>query len=107
MKKYVVIICTVICMLIASGCESSINKTDNKPVPSEFIIKNSVVPEMDKPFGKIKNVEATADKTSQTINYKDIRAVWISYIDLAPMLTGKSEREFTQAFQTACRNDVV
>ena len=104
MKKYVVIICTVICMLIGSGCESSINKTDNKPVSSEFIIKNSVVPEMDKPFGKFKNVEATADKTSQTINYKDIRAVWISYIDLAPMLTGKSEREFTQAFQTACRN---
>ena len=40
----------------------------------------------------------------QPINYEVQKAIWISYIDLAPMLTGKTESEFEKNFDEACEN---
>lgn len=38
------------------------------------------------------------------LNFSEQKAVWISYIDLADMLTGKTKEEFQQNFETACKN---
>ena len=38
------------------------------------------------------------------LNYDEQKGVWISYIDLAPMLTGKTEKDFKNAFLQACEN---
>lgn len=43
-------------------------------------------------------------ETSHKLNYTVQKAIWISYIDLADMLTGKSAEEFRENFSQACEN---
>lgn len=43
-------------------------------------------------------------ETSHKLNYTVQKAIWISYIDLADMLTGKSAEEFRVNFSQACEN---
>lgn len=43
-------------------------------------------------------------ETSHKLNYTVQKAIWISYIDLADMLTGKSCEEFRENFSQACDN---
>ena len=38
------------------------------------------------------------------VNYDIQKGIWISYIDLEPMLTGKTEDEFRKNFEQACKN---
>ncbi len=38
------------------------------------------------------------------LNYDEQKSVWISYIDLDPMITGKAKDEFKSAFSQACEN---
>lgn len=40
----------------------------------------------------------------KVIYYEEIRGVWISYLDLEPMLKGKSEKEFKESFSSALDN---
>ncbi len=40
----------------------------------------------------------------KVINYEEIRGVWISYLDLAPMLKGKSEKAFKENISSALDN---
>jgi uncharacterized lipoprotein YddW (UPF0748 family) len=40
----------------------------------------------------------------EPLNYDNVRGIWISYIDLAQMLTGKSEEDFRENFEQACEN---
>lgn len=46
----------------------------------------------------------TDAETSHKLNYTVPKAIWISYIDLADMLTGKSTEEFRENFSQACDN---
>ena len=39
-----------------------------------------------------------------TINHKTVKAVWISYIDFADILTGKTEKQFRTNFENVCKN---
>lgn len=48
----------------------------------------------------IKDLINKEDKKHVVID-GEIRGIWLSYIDLAPMLTGKSEEEFTQNIEGA------
>lgn len=48
----------------------------------------------------IKDLINKEDKKHVAID-GEIRGIWLSYIDLAPMLTGKSEEEFTQNIEGA------
>lgn len=41
---------------------------------------------------------------TKKINYKTMKAVWISYIDYASILTGKTENQFKSNFETVCKN---
>lgn len=47
-----------------------------------------------------KDIISTEEKKHVTIQ-GEIRGIWLSYIDLAPMLTGKTEKEFTNNIQGA------
>lgn len=38
------------------------------------------------------------------VHYSTVKAVWISYIDYADILTGKTESEFRSRFETVCKN---
>ena len=41
--------------------------------------------------------------SSKVLKYDDVKAVWLSYIDISPMLTGKTEQQFKSAFTDACK----
>lgn len=54
---------------------------------------------------------SSAQSGGQTIsgsklNYKTVKAVWISYIDFASILTGKTEKQFKTNFEKVCKNCV-
>lgn len=39
-----------------------------------------------------------------TLNYDAQKGIWLSYIDLAPMLSAETAREFEESFEDACEN---
>jgi len=47
---------------------------------------------------------STSSSNTAVINKNTVKAVWISYIDLASILTNKSESAFRQNFETVCKN---
>lgn len=51
--------------------------------------------------------QPTGSNSYSALNYKEVRGVWISYIELASMLTGKTESQFTSTIRqvfTNCAN---
>lgn len=54
---------------------------------------------------------STTQSSGQTvstskINYKTVKAIWISYIDFSSILTGKTENQFRSNFKKVCQNSV-
>ncbi len=49
---------------------------------------------------------APTTSASPTVNYDTMKAVWISYIDFAEILTGKTEAQFRSNFKKVCQNSV-
>lgn len=98
MKKIISVL-MFICLL-CSCSQQKITQTDLQtvsPVPQSIGIVNA-----DK---QSENVGRTPSANEYTpLNFETQKAVWISYIDLAPMLTGKSEKEFRHDFEQACEN---
>lgn len=100
MKKYYKIFLIVVCLMF---CSCTLNKpqvTDNNVLSDvDFSFRSSAVPVIN----EIKDTRESSN-ARKVIRYNDLRAVWLSYIDLAPMLTGKSEQEFSTSFDNACKN---
>ena len=51
--------------------------------------------------------QPTGSNSYTALNYKEVRGVWISYIELSSMLTGKTESQFTSTIRqvfTNCAN---
>lgn len=91
MKK---ILTLLICFLTLCSCGGEVNSQRDRLVTME---KASVIP--------VSGEETSADvETSHKLNYTVQKAIWISYIDLADMLTGKSAEEFRENFSQACEN---
>ncbi len=44
--------------------------------------------------------------SNTTVNYDTVKAVWISYIDFASIMTNKTESAFRANFETVCKNAV-
>ncbi len=42
--------------------------------------------------------------SNKTVNYDTVKAVWISYIDFASIMTNKSESAFRSNFEKVCKN---
>ena len=91
MKK---ILTLLICFLTLCSCGGEVNSQRDRLVTME---KASVIPVCGE-----KNY--TDEETSHKLNYTVQKAIWISYIDLADMLTGKSCEEFRENFSQACDN---
>lgn len=91
MKK---ILTLLICFLTLCSCGGEVNSQRDRLVTME---KASVIP-----VSGEKNY--TDVETSHKLNYTVQKAIWISYIDLADMLTGKSAEEFRVNFSQACEN---
>lgn len=55
-------------------------------------------------------VNEKTDKTTEhtekyePVNYDDQKAIWFSYIDVAPLISGKNENEFKSNFEQVCKN---
>ena len=91
MKKILILL---ICFLTLCSCGGEVNSQRDRLVTME---KASVIPVCGE-----KNY--TDVETSHKLNYTVQKAIWISYIDLADMLTGKSAEEFRVNFSQACEN---
>ena len=89
MKK---ILALLMCFVTLCSCGGEVNSQRDRLVTME---KASVIP--------VSGEETSADvETSHKLNYTVQKAIWISYIDLADMLTGKSAEEFRENFSQAC-----
>ena len=91
MKKILILL---ICFLTLCSCGGEVNSQRDRLVTME---KASVIPVCGE-----KNY--TDVETSHKLNYTVQKAIWISYIDLADMRTGKSAEEFRANFSQACEN---
>ncbi len=69
------------------------------PQKAPKLVRSSPVP-----GSIINNISTDKENSSEKytpINYDEQKAVWISYIDLQPMLLNKSEQQFTDNISTA------
>lgn len=81
--------------------------TDVSTLPSEI---DATVPPIAKPQTTVKEettpqeqipvVPQTGTNGYNALNYKEVRGVWISYIELFSILTGKSETQFTSSIRS-------
>lgn len=79
-------------------------------VGTSSVTTNSEVLSTKEPNSSVSSSVSTSSKPSEnadtTVNYKTMKAVWISYIDLANILTGKTEAQFKTNFKRVCQNSV-
>ncbi|MDE6149267.1 MAG: family 10 glycosylhydrolase [Ruminococcus sp.] len=93
-------ICIILLLLFCSSCASTngmpvIHQSSPMPLNGEINLKNT----LDKQDEKTDVKRNT--NTYTPLNYQEQNAVWISYIDLQPMILGKSENEFEKNISTA------
>lgn len=65
------------------------------------------ITEIRRPSPQPTNYEYTApipERGYTPLNYEEQKGMWLSYIDLAPMLSAKYPNEFETRFEEACRN---
>ncbi|MBQ9937433.1 MAG: family 10 glycosylhydrolase [Oscillospiraceae bacterium] len=83
---------------------SSKNKVSSKDKTSSKISSvSSVKPSSNNSSNKTLSQTQSSASTSK-INYDTMKAVWISYIDFADILTNKTESQFKTAFDKAMKN---
>ena len=86
----------IMCCALFSSCIHE-NNENSSLERTQKMQRNSVIPVFSK------NTQP-CHKMYKPINYDIQKAVWISYIDLCPSLTGKSESEFRYNFKKMCSN---
>lgn len=95
------ILSVIMAMTLFSSCMYSGAKIENTVDPSIERLKqlksSSVICVSEEIGGR----QETA-KTSSRLNYDETKAVWLSYIDLAPMLENVKEEDFAAEFEAAC-----
>ncbi len=91
---------------------SSSDKSSSSKKPSSSVITTSSVPSASQNSSEqTTTAPPTSSTTSssngdKTVNYDTVKAVWISYIDFADILTKKSESAFRTNFENVCKNAV-
>ncbi len=91
---------------------SSNNKSSSSDKPNSSVITTSSAPSSSQNSSAQSSTAPTTSSTTsssvgdKTVNYDTIKAVWISYIDFADILTKKSESAFRANFETVCKNAV-
>ena len=90
-----IIIILIVSVLTACAPQSKESEDNTKSLKDNYLVKNSVIPQ---------SIDRKTDKAYKTVNYDYLKGIWISYIDLAPMLTEKTEQQFRDNFEKACKN---
>ncbi|MGN0595281.1 MAG: family 10 glycosylhydrolase, partial [Hominimerdicola sp.] len=93
MKKIIILF---LCCILLTSCIHENNDTIS-PERMKKMPYSSVIPIVNK-------TENTEKNMFEPLNYEIQKAVWISYIDLAPNLTEKTESEFRYNFKKMCKN---
>ena len=75
---------------------SSVVTTSTKPSSSSKPVSSKV--------SSVTSSSKPIDNISSTVNYSTMKAVWISYLDLSSILTGKTESQFRTNFKRVCQN---
>lgn len=91
MKKFISIFLIMLCFVSCNNGQI--------PQKAPKLVRSSPVP-----GSIINNISTDKENSSEKytpINYDEQKAVWISYIDLQPMLLNKSEQQFTDNISTA------
>lgn len=103
LKRVFAVFITVILSLLISSCGNIGNNENNvrNMKAYEKLKTRSFQPSRTKSEKNNKSYKTTS---GNKINYETQKAVWLSYIDISPMLTGKSEYEFKNNFTKACEN---
>lgn len=89
------IIPVIMCFFMLCSCVSDNGENESQKDRLVTMERASVIPV---------GAETDSAENGEKLNYDIQKAVWISYIDLAPMLTGKNEEEFENSFSEACKN---
>ena len=90
MKK---LILAALCCLVLTGCYDSAYVTAVRDIRAP-----SCMPSADT------DVPVLQDKSYVPHNYERQKSIWLSYIDLAPMLSAETESGFELCFDKACKN---
>ncbi len=86
----------ILCAVLMCGCNSE-EKDESKSDRLSYMKSGSVIPVQS---------ETQQDNGYVPLNYEIQKGMWLSYIDLAPMLEVSSEEEFRDNFTEACENIV-
>ena len=82
-----------------TGCNYSEQNIENTQTDAAFQYKCSPVPLI-----SAKQEQRQIEPEKKVLKYDNVKAIWLSYIDISPMLTGKTEQQFRSAFTQACKN---
>lgn len=99
MRRIKQFILMLVCFVLTACTANKPEIRDSDLSEVDFVFRSSAAPVIE----KMSNTQEPQN-VRKVVKYDELRAVWLSYIDLAPMLTGKSEQEFTASFEAACRN---
>ncbi len=99
-KKFKILPLILILPLLLSSCKRAI-RTETFEVRNEGVALNEDIREQIS--GKSENSEKK-NSQYQPLNYKEQKAIWFSYIDLAEFISGKSKSEFKASISTALEN---
>ncbi|MBQ7799979.1 MAG: family 10 glycosylhydrolase [Oscillospiraceae bacterium] len=74
---------------------SSVTTTSSVPTSSENSSQQTTT---------APSTSSTVSSGNKTVNYDTVKAVWISYIDFANIMTNKTESAFRANFEKVCKN---
>ncbi len=89
-----------------SGNKSSSSKAFSSKVTSTSSVDADISAPTSSVVTSVSTSSAPLQTGSTTVNYKTMKAVWVSYIDFANILTGKTESQFRSNFKSVCENAV-
>ena len=81
----------------SSNKASSVITTSSVPMSSESSSQQTTTSP---------STSSTVSSGNKTVNYDTVKAVWISYIDFANIMTNKTESAFRSNFEKVCKNAV-
>lgn len=99
MKKRLVLLLLTALLCSCSDTGESVSHelilADNSGIPSQIKLNRTYI--------AAKSDNKTSDEPDK-LNFTEQKGVWISYIDLYDMLYNKTEAQFEEAFDNACKN---
>ncbi|MBE6836526.1 MAG: hypothetical protein E7509_00815 [Ruminococcus sp.] len=87
MKRFVFLVVSTIMLFTACSSKTAENPKNSEPEVVAVTTKT-------KSDSELQNLKFNVNKSYFPLNFNEVKAVWFSYIDLADMLTGKSETQF-------------